>query len=1117
MPGTTEGLALELAAVLEPLEQRLATSQGTISLFAELGLPLPPAVVAVINAAPEVPQIVTSVGNVAAEVPALVTAIGNADTAAIAASVSRLAPHAQSAFSRIQALATTVQAAFPADLSAFPQEVSELITKLPERLVAWLVVGYLDRRRPVLASSLALPGIAETIRVPAAGTQTVFRRRELHPERIVDLLTDPEDVLERVYGWGSATAPLDASKLFERLLDLLDAAGLHGSLAPGPELRAVLFKLAPGAAGPPTALDLTLALPALSGIDLVLTPPGARVEARLRAQGNLDIGAGLRIQPPARVTVPSPTGTVDGEVTLSVGRSAPTGQRLLLFGQVGGTRVAAETVRAAAGAQFALSAGSVRADVVVTAEVRGGQVVVAFGGADGFLRSFLPATSTLDVDLGARWSGQDGLSFTGGAALSITIPLALELGPARLDRFDLAVRPQPGSPPALALEARVAGNISLGPFAAAVQGVGAGADVLLRGGATGPAPPAGAVDLGPVSVAFRFLPPTGLGLSVAAGPVKGGGFIDYNEAAGRYSGLLRLKLGEIGLTALGLLDTRLPGGQQGFALLVVLRGQFPPIQVGFGFALSSVGGVLALNRRIDVDALRARFATGSIGRILAPEDPVRDAPVLFADLGAVFPPAGGVVVVGPTLQLSWVEIVRLDLGIFVELPPLKIVLLGSARAAIPNPAGGRPVLQIRLDIIGLLDFQKKVLEFDAVLIDSHLLEILELTGGAAMRLSWGDEPYVVLTVGGFHPGYSPAPLTFPPSLTRVAMVRGTPTDFLYLRFEGYFAITTNTLQFGASVELIINLGPINARGFLGFDALIRFKPFGFEFAIEASVRVRWQGVTLAGVELRGTLTGPGPVTLRGRICFEILWFEICWEETFTLGSPGRPAVTPVASAVTALTPELEDPANLAAGGGDDPHVALAPDPTGLPLPLVRPLGQLSWGQERAPLDLLLERFEGAPLARPETVRATGPHVTGAEVDWFAPGGFAALSDADALNRQPFERLNAGVRLGLSGVSSGGAKTHDIQVEQIRVPVGGVPSFLFAPPGWLLRAADARAGVAQTAAITPQLAVHDLTWNVVDSAGVPIAEGVSQAQAHQLARHADGVAVASSDPVAAVAF
>ena len=62
------------------------------------------------------------------------------------------------------------------------------------------------------------------------------------------------------------------------------------------------------------------------------------------------------------------------------------------------------------------------------------------------------------------------------------------------------------------------------------------------------------------------------------------------------------------------------------------------------------------------------------------------------------------------------------------------------------------------------------------------------------------------------PALNPAPLVFPASLTRIAMVRGAPDDFIYLRFEGYFAVTTNTLQFGAAVELIINAGPIYAAG-----------------------------------------------------------------------------------------------------------------------------------------------------------------------------------------------------------------------------------------------------------------------------------------------------------------
>jgi hypothetical protein len=336
-------------------------------------------------------------------------------------------------------------------------------------------------------------------------------------------------------------------------------------------------------------------------------------------------------------------------------------------------------------------------------------------------------------------------------------------------------------------------------------------------------------------------------------------------------------------------------------MLAILQGHFPPIQVGFGLALQGVGGLFGLNRRLDVDALRQRFASGAAGRILAPEDPVRNAPVLLAELDATFPVTEGTTIVGPTLQMSWIELVRVDLGIFIELPgPAKIALLGSARAVIENPSGGRPYLQIRLDILGVLDFTKKTLEFDAVLVDSQLLGVFELSGGAAFRLSWGDEPYIVLSIGGFHPSYNPAPLSFPSSLTRVALTRGKPTDVLYLRFEAYFAITTNTLQFGAALQVIVNAGPIKAEGFLGFDALIRFTPFHFEFGFRASLKISIFGFTLAGVRVIGNLSGPGPITFSGSLTIEILFFEITWSGTFTIGSKTPPQVTAVPSALGPL-------------------------------------------------------------------------------------------------------------------------------------------------------------------------------------------------------------------------
>jgi hypothetical protein len=531
-----------------------------------------------------------------------------------------------------------------------------------------------------------------------------------------------------------------------------------------------------------------------------------------------------------------------------------------------------------------------------------------------------------------------------------------------------------------------------------------------------------------------------------------------------------------------------------------------------------VRGLLALNRQVDVDALRSRMASGAAGRILAPEDPIRNAPVLLADLAAVFPPTPGVAVVGPTLQLSWVELVRFDLGVFIELPgPRRIVLLGSARAAIENPGGGRPYLQIRLDIVGVIDFAQQLVAFDAVLIDSHILGILELTGGAAFRLSWGAEPYVVLTVGGFHPAYNPAPLVFPSSLTRIAMVRGTPGDFLYFRFEGYFAVTTNTLQFGAAVEVIISLGPFNIRGFLAFDALIRFEPFHFQFSIHASVKVRWKSHNLGGLDLSGELSGPGPVVFHGKVCFEILWFDICFEETFRLGSSTPPAVHPVASAVAELAAELGDPKNVRSTGATDARVAVEPARNSA-LPVVSPLGQALWSQTRAPLDLLLQRFEGAPLVHAETVTATGPQITGPAVDWFAPGGFADLSDADALNRRAFERLHAGVQLGADGSDRGPASLLTVMVRVIRLPAPETMLTAVALPGWFQAAVVGRTGVGERAEVVPVLAVRDEEWAVHGTGGGVVVAGVSQAQAHQLATvGAAGTAVAAGDHIGALAF
>jgi len=108
------------------------------------------------------------------------------------------------------------------------------------------------------------------------------------------------------------------------------------------------------------------------------------------------------------------------------------------------------------------------------------------------------------------------------------------------------------------------------------------------------------------------------------------------------------------------------------------------------------------------------------------------------------------------------KFLRFDLGVFVELPgPSKIVILGSARARVPPPEEVPAILQLRIDIVGVIDFVKRVVEFDATLINSRALGIFVMTGDAAFRSSYGDQPYLMLTIGGFHPHFNPEPAVFP--------------------------------------------------------------------------------------------------------------------------------------------------------------------------------------------------------------------------------------------------------------------------------------------------------------------------------------------------------------------
>ena len=1107
-PGTPDLLARELGAALTALPGLLDGGPG--GLLAELGLRPPttvlddPALLDATNA------LTAAVEPLPDQVAALSEAIALGDPAAVVAASSALIPSIVAVTTNLGALASALSSS-AASVTAPPSAGTwlELAEALPRRILELLVVDHLATQRPRLFAWLELLGIAERVAVDG-GDQTdtpPYLRRTVRLDRAATLLTDPDAYARERFGWGNDD--FDGITLLTALHRLLVDHLEIDAILLLPEddlgvLEAFIVGLAVDDTSQPPSLVASLRVP-VSGQVQQHVPLEEPWSAVVSASGTVGADLQARVLPPLSLEIEAPEAAADLSLRIELRAERPD-RDLVVLGHADGTRVQAGRVVAAL--QIAGSWSHDDEGVVLRPRVEfgleQGRVILGLGDADGFLASVLPAELVVDLDLDATWD-ESGLRVTGGAGTRLELPLHLQLGPVSLQRLALSLSV---SDTGLRIEARATAALDLGPMQAVVDGVGAATQLAIRD-----------AEMAPIDASARFLAPSGLGLHIDAGAVRGGGFIAHDEQTGRYTGVLQVSVADVGVTALGLLDTQLPDDQPGYALLLVLRGQFPAIQVGFGFALTAIGGLLAVNRRVDVDELRERFATGTVGSILAPEDPIADAAQLLAELGEVFPAAPGSVVVGPTVQLRWAELVRFDLGLFLELPTARVLLLGSARAAIDNPAGSRPLLQVRVDVLGFLDVPGRRLEFDAVLVDSHLLEVLELTGGAAFRMSWGAEPYVVLSVGGFHPRYEPAPLAFPASLTRVAASYRDPGAVVSLRLEGYLAVTTNSLQFGGAVEARIVSGQLTALGLLQLDTLITFVPFAFEIDFRASFEVRYRQVTLAGIEVTGSLAGPGPLTFSGSLTIRVLLLELSWSTTVTFGTATEPALPTVASALDALVEELEHPANLSVSGGEDRFVQL--DLTdGSPGPgLLAPGGELRWSQTRAPLDVVLERFERHPLLMPERIVASGPDVTGTTWEHLAPGSFVDLDDSEVLQRPAFEHLDAGVVLGVEGTRDGRNERLPVEIETIRLPGHeGVEAAGSELPEHVLRATDRRLG-ARPSPGEPMIVVDAVPWAVVGAAGDVQATTTSATQAHQTARHTPGrsVAVAATDLLATPTF
>jgi hypothetical protein len=479
----------------------------------------------------------------------------------------------------------------------------------------------------------------------------------------------------------------------------------------------------------------------------------------------------------------------------------------------------------------------------------------------------------------------------------------------------------------------------------------------------------------------------------------------------------------------------------------------------------------------------------------------------LGDLAAFFPAKPDCFVLGHTLQISWISpLVRLDLGIVIELPgPSSIVILGSLKVMI-GVDETLALLYLRMDILGVIDFEKELISLDAQLVASHALGIFRLSGGMAFRLSWGSSPYILLSVGGFHPRFDPGPLVLP-RLARVgASLDASFLAKVYLRLEMYVAFTSNTLQAGAKVEAGMELGPLQAEGHFYFDALIQFRPFLFDAEFSAGFSVEVFGASFASIDISGRISGPGPVVVHARGSVKRLFIKVSGSATFELGEHNADAIATVPSVVKAIEPELSKRENLRAEG-EDATVFLKPDLPAVDGALVSPKGSMIWEQKRVPLQTIIDRFEGAPLNGQHELRVEGP--TGwscsQESDWFSPGRFTNLDlqASQTLNNATFQELPSGLRIGLPADKRAPSEQNaDVSLDLFKRPepmsirLTGLLAYMNSA---LTASFRERSVSPEFEPGPPKIAVKPETFAVHESDGAKLAEDQTPFQAFQMSR------------------
>ena len=320
-----------------------------------------------------------------------------------------------------------------------------------------------------------------------------------------------------------------------------------------------------------------------SGFRIPLSDVAALVHGQVGAGGAGEIELG-KDPPPAAPTPTASSGGANGGVDLSYG-----GLALIAF--CGGGITTAGFGPNDIGVGF--RATKVRLSITPGSAVLGALVRQSF---------------TTSLDIGVLVSTSGGIVIEGGSSLDLFLAVRKSIGNGWLGATLSYIRlsgifEQDAGATKLGAQATFGIELSFLRATLIIDGLGAGLFAKTH-------QPGGNL-LGLGDIEADAITPTGLGLKIDWGPVKGGGFFSYDQKLDRYAGALQLNLGSWSLSGVAFCEPRnanpLIGPRGGTTMLVTVGlTQNVPSPT---FTISGIGLLVGLHRRTPAAATDARRAT----------------------------------------------------------------------------------------------------------------------------------------------------------------------------------------------------------------------------------------------------------------------------------------------------------------------------------------------------------------------------------------------------------------------------------------------------------------------------------------------------------------------------